>query len=451
MAVMKNFRYYMLAFLSAILSAVSASAQYAAGYSELDYGDVTKALKSHISYLASDAMAGRQAGSDGEKDAADYVRSCLESYGVDVIGGKEGDLFGIAMPEGDTLTSRNVAGFVQGYDKTRNDRYIVVGARLDNLGTNIVDVDGKPVRQIYNGANGNASGLAMMLELARMVSLNSILFRRSVIFVAFGSSCRSFAGAWYFLNRSFSDSGKIDAMIDLDMLGMQSGGFYAYTASNPDMNMILSQVGEELQPIVPSVVNEMPYPSDNMAFYSKEIPSVLFTTGRYPEHNTAKDTEDIIEYGPMERELEYIYSFTRYISNVENAPLFRQDKVVARTDDRLYNYYECDRRPSFLGSADPKDFLYRWVYQYLRYPKAAVSNGIQGRVTVEFTIEKNGDVKNVHVTRSADPLLDEEAVRVVSASPRWKPGILKGSPVNTVMSVAVDFRLSKKGKFGIKK
>ena len=248
-----------------------------------------------------------------------------------------------------------------------------------------------------------------------------------------------------------SAPGKIDAMIDLDMLGTQSGGFYAYTASNADMNMILSQVGAELQPIVPKLTSEEPYPSDNMAFYSGEIPSVMFTTGKYPEHNTVRDTEDIIEYEPMERELEYVYNFTRFIANVENAPLFRQDQVLAKGNDKLYAYYECDRRPSFMGSADPKDFLYRWVYQYLKYPKAAVANGIQGRVTIEFTIDKKGDVKDVRVARSADPLLDEEAVRVVSASPRWKPGMLKGAAVNTVMSVAVDFKLSKKSKFGIKK
>lgn len=448
---MKNLKYFLLTCFSVLLVSFQANAQYVTGYSDLNDSDVTKALKSHITYLSSADLEGRKAGSEGEKVAADYIRTCLESYGVELLSGKDGDLFGVSMQGGDTLTSRNVVGVVQGYDKTKNDRYIVVGARLDNLGVNTLEVDGKPSSQIYYGANGNASGLAVMTELARMVSMNAILFRRSVVFVAFGASCQSFAGAWYFLNRSFPDAGKIDAMIDLDMLGTQSGGFYAYTASNADMNMILSQVGAELQPIVPKLTSEEPYPSDNMAFYSGEIPSVMFTTGKYPEHNTVRDSEDIIEYEPMERELEYVYNFTRFIANVENAPLFRQDQVLAKGNDKLYAYYECDRRPSFLGSADPKDFLYRWVYQYLKYPKTAVANGIQGRVTVEFTIDKKGDVKDVHVARSADPLLDEEAVRVVSASPRWKPGILKGEAVNTVMSVAVDFKLSKKSKFGIKK
>ena len=182
---------------------VPCRAQYISGYADLSDSDVTKTLKNHISYLASDAMEGRKAGSEGEYAAAEYVRDMFKEYGIDLLSGSEGDVFGISMPAGDTLTSRNVVGFVQGYDHTKFDRYIVVGARMDNLGVNVVDVDGKPVRQIYNGANGNASGVAMMLELARMVKTQEIMFRRSVIFIAFGASEQSFAGSWYFLNRSF--------------------------------------------------------------------------------------------------------------------------------------------------------------------------------------------------------------------------------------------------------
>ena len=292
----------------------------------------------------------------------------------------------------------------------------------------------------------------MMLELARMVNTNALMFRRSVIFIAFGASSQSFGGAWYFLNRSFSDAGRIDAMIDLDMLGTGNNGFYAYTSSNADMNMLISQVSSELQPVVPEVTAKEPYPSDHRAFYSKEIPSVLFTTGRYPEHDTVKDVESIIEYDPMEREMEYIYNFTRHLANLDNPPLFRQDKVLEKSDDRIYNYSDCDRRPIFMGSAEPSAFLLRWVYQYLKYPKEAVANGVQGRVVVEFIIGKDGVVSNVEIARSSgSQALDDEALRVVKASPKWKPAQVKKVNVASRMSVAVDFKLTKKGKFGIKK
>lgn len=449
----KGCKFYLGAMLLFLAGAfvLPCSAQYISGYAELTDSEATKAFRTHVSYLASAALEGRKAGSEGEKAAAVYVRDVFKEYGVELLSGTDGDLFGIASENGDTLRSRNVAGFVQGCDKTLNDRYIVVGARLDNLGTHTVDVDGSPVTRTYYGANGNASGLAMLLEVAKMVKTNSVMFRRSVIFIAFGSSSQSFAGAWYFLNRSFGDAANIDAMINLDMVGTGSNGFYAYTSSNPDMNMILSQVAEELQPVIPTLTSEEPWPSDHRAFYSREIPSVLFTTGKYPEHNTVKDTESIIEYDYMDRETEYVYNFVRYISNLDNPPLFRQNSIKSKVGDKLYDFTDCDRRPSFMGSADPKSFLFKWVYQYLKYPKAAVANGIQGRVIVGFTVNKDGSVSDVQIVRSADQLLDDEALRIVKASPKWKPGTLKGEKVNVSMTVAIDFKLTKQGKFGIKK
>ena len=104
-----------------------------------------------------------------------------------------------------------------------------------------------------------------------------------------------------------------------------------------------------------------------------------------------------------------------------------------------------------MGNQDIRLFLVKWVYQYLKYPKQAVENGVQGRVTVGFTVSKTGKVKDVYVIRSADLLLDDEAVRVVAASPDWKPGRVNGVNVDVAMSVAIDFKLEKKGKFGIKK
>lgn len=424
-------------------------------YDDLYDSETTGALKTHIRSLSASHLEGRKAGTEGEKLAADYVRQAFKDSGVDVISPEEGDVFGIKTEAGDTLTSRNVVGFVQGYDKELRNRYVVVGARLDNLGTITVNVDGRKVERVYYGANGNASGLAAMLELARMVQTNSILFRRSVLFVAFGASAETYAGAWYFLNRSFGDADSIDAMINLDMLGTGSNGFYAYTSSNADMNTIITALTGELQPVQPQITAAEPYPSDHRAFYSKEIPSVMFTTGKYPEHNTDRDTESIIEYDALERELEYLYNFTLAVANTNIKLAFRSDKVPSRgpSYDDVVSYYDCDYRPAFLNSTDPAQFLEKWVYQYLKYPESAVRNGIQGKVMVDFIIGKDGKVTDVRVVRGVDPELDEEAVRVVSASPKWKPGRVNGVKVRTSMTIPVEFRLTKKGKgnFGFKK
>ncbi|MBR5042914.1 MAG: energy transducer TonB, partial [Bacteroidales bacterium] len=107
-------------------------------------------------------------------------------------------------------------------------------------------------------------------------------------------------------------------------------------------------------------------------------------------------------------------------------------------------YYECDVKPSFLGSTDPAVFMKKWVYVYLKYPKEAVAQGIQGRVQVDFIIDEKGRVTNVKAVKSSHPLLEEEALRVIKASPDWKPGKVRGKKVKSEISLNVEFRLEKK-------
>ena len=413
-------------------------------YSELTDSETVRAMRGHVGYLASAALEGRAAGSEGELEAADYVREVFEAYGLDMLSGPDGDMFGIKRDNGDTLVSRNVIGVISGFDKSLKDRYIVIGARLDNIGTRTITVDGEPLTRIYNGANGNASGIAMMLELARMLKVNSVMLKRSVVFVAFGSSLESHIGSWYFLNRSFEGADRIDGMINLDIVG-RGQGFYAYTSSNADMNRIVNRINGTLQPIKPELTTDEPVDSDHRMFYASEIPSVLFTTGMYPEYGTDRDTPSILNFDDMERELEYIYSFSVDLVNGE-APSFLpdHDSAVSSTPSGAVPYYECDILPSFLGSTDPKVFLEKWVYAYLKYPQEAVRNGIQGRVLVDFVIDEKGKVRDVKVLKGVDPLLDAEAVKVVGASPDWRPARIQGKKVRSEMSLYVEFKLERK-------
>ena len=455
---MNKMIYRLIMVMLALMPAFSALAQYRTDvpYHELEDSENVASMKSHVRYLSSSLLEGRKAGSEGETLAAEYVEDILKEYGVDILTPKGGEIFGIKKENGDTLTSRNVIGFVEGYDRNLRDRYIVIGARLDNLGTMSISVDGEQREKIYYGANGNASGLSMMLELARMVQTNSIVFRRSVLFVAFGASRETYAGSWYFLNRSFSDVSHIDAMVNLDMLGTGYNGFYAYTSSNADMNALLRGMTAGLHPVLPEITAVEPYPSDHRAFYSHEIPSVFFSTGRFSQHDSDKDTQSIIDYDMMERELEYIYNFTETLANTNATLLFRPNEVPKRSDDfnDVVSFYDCDQRPIFYHSSDPKDFLQKWVYQYLKYPADAIRDGVQGLVMVDFIIEKDGRVTDVRVVKGVSEELDAEALRVVAASPKWKPGRVNGNRVRTSLTIPVEFKLEKKGakpSFGIKK
>ncbi|MCQ2138946.1 MAG: TonB family protein [Bacteroidales bacterium] len=437
-----------LAALMLLILGVSAQAQYKVHFSDIDDSETVASLKEHVAYISSPSKRGRAAGSDGEYETAIYVADMFKKYGVEMLSPDEGDLFGIKQTSGDTLTSRNVVGFIQGYDKSLRDEYIVIGARMDNIGVRSVTIDGVPTEKMYYGANGNASGLALMMELARMLQTNSLLLKRSVIFVAFGSSLEGNAGSWYFLNRSFGAAEKIAAMINLDIVGIpKSQEFLAFTSSNSDMNAVVNSLANTLQPVHPTITSLEPFPSDHRSFYAMQIPSVMFSTGHYSEYGSDRDTYDKLEYDFMERELEYLFNFSVKLVNGER-PLFNPNerKTPVADGSDVVPYYDCDYKPSFLGRVDPTYFLQKWVYQYLRYPQKAVVNGIQGRVLVDFIINEKGKVTDVKVLKGVDEMLDEEAVRVIKASPNWKPGRVKGKPVKAELSLYVEFRLEKKKK-----
>ena len=98
-----------------------------------------------------------------------------------------------------------------------------------------------------------------------------------------------------------------------------------------------------------------------------------------------------------------------------------------------------ETKPTFMGG-DANAFR-NWVNERLEYPEIAKENGIQGRVTLQFTVGADGKVSNVKVLRGVDPTLDKEAVRVVSMSPKWSPGKQRDRAVKVTYTFPVIFQL----------
>ena len=98
-----------------------------------------------------------------------------------------------------------------------------------------------------------------------------------------------------------------------------------------------------------------------------------------------------------------------------------------------------ENKPTFQGG-DANTFS-KWVNSRLEYPEIAKENGIQGRVTLQFTVNTDGSVSDVKVLRGVDSSLDKEAVRVVSSSPKWKPGMQRDKPVRVTYTFPVIFQL----------
>lgn len=109
---------------------------------------------------------------------------------------------------------------------------------------------------------------------------------------------------------------------------------------------------------------------------------------------------------------------------------------LAKPDDKVYDVVE--QMPTFPGGPAA---LMQYISNNTRYPAVAKENGIQGRVTVQFIVEKDGSISDVITMKSVDPSLDREAMRIVKGMPKWIPGRSNGSPVRVKYFVPVVFRL----------
>ena len=113
-----------------------------------------------------------------------------------------------------------------------------------------------------------------------------------------------------------------------------------------------------------------------------------------------------------------------------------QEEVV---EEEAIPFQLVEEKPSFNGG-DANEFS-KWVNSRLVYPEIAKENGVQGRVTLQFTVNADGSVSNVKVLRGVDSSLDKEAVRVVSSSPKWKPGKQRDRAVKVTYTFPVIFQL----------
>lgn len=354
-----------------------------------------------------------------EEELSAYISSELEKTGADVLASSDYRCFGLRRENGDTATFYNSSAIRAGQSARMRDRYLVIGTRLQA---------------------SNAAGLALFLHLAEKLSQERIQTGHSLLFAAFGGADDSHAGSWYFLNRAFSDRANIDAYVGLDLFDNPNKGFYAYTGSNADLNRLIARQSETMQPARPAIVAAEPAVADHRSFQAAEIPSVLFTTAAPGKPYFGRI--DSMEFEELCRQCEYLCNFVLAL-DAAPAPSYYPREM---SEIPVVSYEGCDAKPSFLGVSNPSYFLAKWVYTYLRYPDFARESGIQGRVLVEFEIDEKGHVGSVKAVKGPHSSLEDEAVRVIAASPDWKPGLVNGKPVRTQMALWVDFKLQKKNK-----
>ena len=136
--------------------------------------------------------------------------------------------------------------------------------------------------------------------------------------------------------------------------------------------------------------------------------------------------------------------------NASQGNAFHSDYKVLKASDisvekRIYGPDEVrdvtEKRPSFPGGMGA---LMQYLKGNVDYPIEALKENIGGRVVVAFIVEKDGSLSDVRIAKSVHPLLDAEAIRVVSSMPKWNPGLENGNPVRVKYTIPVTFRLEEK-------
>ncbi len=135
--------------------------------------------------------------------------------------------------------------------------------------------------------------------------------------------------------------------------------------------------------------------------------------------------------------------FANVIGNDESGEVLKAKEALVtepvkpkEEENKVFDVVE--QMPSFPGGMAA---LMAYLQKSIKYPPVAEENGIQGRVVCTFVVERDGSVTDVRVARSVDPSLDKEAVRVVSAMPKWIPGKQNGQSVRVKYTLPVSFRL----------
>lgn len=170
--------------------------------------------------------------------------------------------------------------------------------------------------------------------------------------------------------------------------------------------------------------------------------SVKFTAPVIKKDSEVKPEDEIKTQDQLMQNKAAIGSFDVKGNDDANGEVLKAKEVIAQPEppkieeNKVFDMVE--EMPSFPGG---QAALMQFLQSNTHYPAVAQENGVQGRVTVSFVVEKDGSITDVQVARSADPSLDKEAIRVVKSMPRWTPGRQNGSTVRVKFNVPVTFKL----------
>ena len=216
----------------------------------------------------------------------------------------------------------NVVAMLPGKESQMQKDYVVIGAHYDHLGLGHYGTrDQSTAGQIHHGADDNASGTAVLLQLARRLSQIEPKPARAIVFVAFSAEELGLHGSRHFVAK-WPQSGSIKSMVNLDMVGrLREDRITVFgIRSSPPFDAIVSAGAKQLglQTNQPDGVG----PSDHLSFYNKQIPVLHFFTGSHTDYHRPSDTWDKLNYPGMAKVGDLVLGSVLAIAALPEAPAF---------------------------------------------------------------------------------------------------------------------------------
>jgi hypothetical protein len=271
-----------------------------------------------VRYLADDALEGRRAGTFGELCAGDYIAAEFRRLRLQPLG--ENGTFFQEVPVTSTMnphapggTGRNVIAMLRGSDRRLRDEVVVIGAHHDHLGHGgMGSLAPDQHGAIHNGADDNASGVAVMIAVAERLRRNPPA--RSVVFIAFTGEELGLLGSAHYARQPPVPLDRTRAMLNLDMVGrLENDPLIVYgvgTAAEWEGILSRSNSGG-----IPLALRPDGYgPSDHTSFYARDIPVLHFFTNTHADYHRPSDNWDRVDVEGMRRIAGLVEAVTREVA-----------------------------------------------------------------------------------------------------------------------------------------
>jgi len=259
-------------------------------------------LEKDVRTLAGEDFEGRETGTDGESKAARHIVAQLRKAGLEPV---------LQVFEGHGTTGRNVVAVIHG----STEEALIIGAHYDHLGG-----DGK---KVYCGADDNASGTAVVLEMGRRLVKKPT--KRTIVLIAFSGEEMGVLGSRYYVTHPVVAETPV-AMINMDMVGRLRENLIVFGADTGDK---FKEYFAD-SPIKIAYNKDAVGPSDHTSFVLKGIPAVHLFTGAHVDYHKPGDTADKINYDGLRQVADLVESLARKVGDAPERMVYVKPPPTAQ-------------------------------------------------------------------------------------------------------------------------